>query len=149
MRLLAWTLIWCDKSHKNRKFGYSQRHPAGSGGNKSACSARDSGFTSGSGRSPGEGNGSPLQYSGLQNSMDCIVHGVTKSWTRLRDFHFHTFRKKRGWGRSGILDRLTREKMTIWVKIWDREPWGLQREDGSRKRGWQVQRPWGESTLAQ
>ena len=36
--------------------------------------------------SPGEGN--PLQYSGLENSMDCIVHGVAKSQTRLSDFHF-------------------------------------------------------------
>ena len=36
----------------------------------------------------GEGNGYPLQYSGLENSRDCIVHGVAKSWTRLSDFHF-------------------------------------------------------------
>ena len=35
------------------------------------------------------GKGSPLQYPGLENSMDCIVHGVTKSWTQLSDFHFH------------------------------------------------------------
>ena len=35
----------------------------------------------GLGRSPGEGKGYPFQYSGLENSMDCIVHGVTKSWT--------------------------------------------------------------------
>ena len=55
----------------------------------------DSGFfffffkeVSGLERSPGEGKGYPLQYSGLENSMDCIVHGVTKSWTRLSDFHF-------------------------------------------------------------
>ena len=41
----------------------------------------------GLGRSPGEGKGSPLQFSGLENSMDCIVLGVTKSWTRLSDFH--------------------------------------------------------------
>ena len=40
---------------------------------------------------PGEGNGYPLQYSGLENSMDCIVHGVTKSWTQWSDFHFHLF----------------------------------------------------------
>ena len=40
------------------------------------------------GRSPREGKGYPLQYSGLENSMECIVHGVTKSWTRLSDFHF-------------------------------------------------------------
>ena len=40
-------------------------------------------------RSPGEGKGFPLEYSGLENSMDCIVHGVAKSWTRLSNFHFH------------------------------------------------------------
>ena len=40
------------------------------------------------GRSPGEGKGYPFQYSGLENSMDYIVHGVPKSWTRLNDFHF-------------------------------------------------------------
>ena len=38
---------------------------------------------------PGEGKGYPLQYSGLDNSMDCIVHGVAKSQTRLSAFHFH------------------------------------------------------------
>ena len=37
----------------------------------------------------GEGKGYLLQYSGLGNSMDCIVHGVARSWTRLSDFHFH------------------------------------------------------------
>ena len=41
--------------------------------------------------SPGEGKGYPRQYSGLENSMDCIVHGVAKSWTRLSDFHFQPF----------------------------------------------------------
>ena len=39
------------------------------------------------GRSPGEGKGFPLQYSGLENSMDCIVLGVTMSWTQLSRFH--------------------------------------------------------------
>ena len=42
----------------------------------------------GLGRSPGEGKGYPLQYSGLENSMDCIVYGIAKRWTLLRDFHF-------------------------------------------------------------
>ena len=42
----------------------------------------------GMGRFAGEGKGYPLQYSGLENSMDCIVCGVAKSWTRLSDFHF-------------------------------------------------------------
>ena len=43
----------------------------------------------GLGRSPGEGKGYPIQYSDLENSMDCMVHGVAKRWTRLSDFHFH------------------------------------------------------------
>ena len=42
----------------------------------------------GLGRSPGEGKGYPLQYSGLENSMDYIVHGVAKSQTRLSDFQY-------------------------------------------------------------
>ena len=42
------------------------------------------------GRSPGEGKGYSLQYSGLDNSMDCIVHGVTKSQTQLSDFRFQS-----------------------------------------------------------
>ena len=49
---------------------------------------RDLGLIPGLGRSPGEGKGYPLQYSGLENSMDCIVHGVTESRTQLSDFLF-------------------------------------------------------------
>ena len=41
----------------------------------------------GSGRSPGEGKVYPLQYSGLENSKDCVVHGVTESWTQLSNLH--------------------------------------------------------------
>ena len=63
--------------------------PCGSAGKESTCNAGDLNLISGLGRSPGEGKGYPLQYSGLENSMDCIVHGVTKSQTRLSDFHFH------------------------------------------------------------
>ena len=62
--------------------------PCGSAGKESACNSGDLGLIPGLGRSPGEGKGYPLQYSGLENSMDCIVHGVAKSWTRLSDFHF-------------------------------------------------------------
>ena len=61
----------------------------GSAGKESACNEDDLGLIPGLGRSPGEGKGYPLQYSGLENSMDCIVHGVTKSQTQLSDFHFH------------------------------------------------------------
>ena len=43
----------------------------------------------GLGRSSGEGNGYPLQYCGLENSMDCMVRGFKKSWTGPSDFHFH------------------------------------------------------------
>ena len=52
--------------------------------------AGDLGLIPGLGRSPGEGKGYPLQYSGLENSMDCIEeHEVAKSRTRLSNFHFH------------------------------------------------------------
>ena len=60
-----------------------------SAGKESACNVGDLGSIPGLGRSPEEGKGYPLQYSGLENSMDCTVHGVAKSWTRLSDFHFH------------------------------------------------------------
>ena len=56
---------------------------------ESACDAGDLGSVPGLGRSPREGKGYPLQYSSLENSMDCIVHGVAKSQTQLSDFHFH------------------------------------------------------------
>ena len=57
--------------------------PGGSAGKESACKAGDLDLIPGLGRSPGEGNSYPLQYSGLENPMDCIVHGVAKKWTRL------------------------------------------------------------------
>ena len=68
--------------------------PGGSDGKASACKVGDPGSIPGSGRSPGEGNGNPLQHSCLENPMDggawqATVHGAAKSWTRLSDFtHF-------------------------------------------------------------
>ena len=62
--------------------------PCGSAGKESTCNVGDLGLIPGLGRSPGEGKGYPFQYSGLDNSMNCIVHGVAKSWTRLSNFHF-------------------------------------------------------------
>ena len=64
--------------------------PGGSGDKESACNAGDPGLIPGSGRSPGEGNGNPLQYSCLENSTDrgvwqAIIHEVTKSQTRQSD----------------------------------------------------------------
>ena len=62
--------------------------PGGSAGKEFTCNAGDLGSVAGLGRSHREGNNYPLQYSGLENSMDCIVHGVAESQTRLSDFHF-------------------------------------------------------------
>ena len=61
----------------------------GSDGKESACNSGDLGSIPGLGRSPGEGKGYPLQYSGLENSMDSRVHGVAKSRTQLCNFHFN------------------------------------------------------------
>ena len=65
-----------------------QGFSCGSAAKESTCNAADLGSIPGLERSPGEGKGYALQYSGLENSMDCIVHGVTKSLTRLSDIHF-------------------------------------------------------------
>ena len=67
--------------------------PGGSDGKTSACNAGDLGSIPGLGRSPGEGNGNPLQHSCLENPMDRVawwaaVQGVAESWTRLSDFTF-------------------------------------------------------------
>ena len=64
--------------------------PGGSNSKESACNAEDQSSVPGLGRSPGERNGNPLQYSCLENSMDrrawqATVHGVTKSQIRLSD----------------------------------------------------------------
>ena len=58
-------------------------------GNESACNVGVLGSNPGLGRFPGEGKGYPLQYSGLDNSMGCTVHGFTKSSIELREFCFH------------------------------------------------------------
>ena len=65
----------------------------GSEGKASACNAGELGLIPGSGRSPGEGNGNPLQYSCLENPMDreawyTTVRGIAKSWTQMSDFTF-------------------------------------------------------------
>ena len=61
--------------------------PDSSVGKESTCNAGDPGSIPGLGRYPGEGKDYPLQYSGLENSMDCITHRVAKSQTQLSDFH--------------------------------------------------------------
>ena len=69
----------------------TQGFPGSSAGKESACSAGDSGLIPGLGRSPGEGKGCTIHCSCLENSMDCIVSGATKSSTRLSNFHFHCY----------------------------------------------------------
>ena len=61
--------------------------PCGSASKESTCNVGDLGSIPRLGRSLGEGKSYPLQYSGLENSMDCIVRGVTKTRPRLNDFH--------------------------------------------------------------
>ena len=63
--------------------------PCGSAGKESACNVGNLGSIPGLERFPGEGKGYPLQHSGLENFMDCIVHGVTKSLDMTEHFHFH------------------------------------------------------------
>ena len=84
--------------------------PSSSAGKESTCNTGDLGSIPGWGRSPGEGKGYPLQYSGLENSMDCIVHDVAKSQTRLSDFHFTSLRWciRNMWKGGGM--RLTTKK---------------------------------------
>ena len=78
-----------EQKHKLKKctVELSRGVPGGPDSKESACNVGDPGSIPGLGRSPRERNGYPLQYSGLQNSMDCIVHRMAKSQTRLNDFH--------------------------------------------------------------
>ena len=92
---LAWKIPWMEEPRRRPFMGsqesdMTQGFPGGLEGKASACNAGDRGSIPGSGRSPGEGNGNPLQYSCLENPMDgrasqATVHGVTKSQTRLSD----------------------------------------------------------------
>ena len=74
------------KSYRTK--GFHLGFPCGKAGKESVCNVGDLGLIPGLGRSPGEGKGHPLQYSGLENSMEWIVLGAAKSWTRLSNFHF-------------------------------------------------------------
>ena len=97
--------------------------PGGSDGKASACSVGDPGSIPGLGRSPGEGNGNPLQYSCLENSMDWVawcatVHGVAKSRTQLSNF---TFAFPELWGdemsSSGIAGEEVRAFLTLSARL--------------------------------
>ena len=85
---LATVAEWSQRE-KNKYITHIWGFPRGSSGKESACNVRHLGSIPGLGSSPGEGKGYPLQYTGLENSKECIVHGVAKSRTPLSDFHFH------------------------------------------------------------
>ena len=95
-----------------------QGFPDSSVGKESACNEGDPRSIPGSGWSPGEGKGYPLQYFGLENSKNCIVHGVAKRWTWLSDFHFHAhFREiveDRDW--HALVHGVT--KSWTWLRDW-------------------------------
>ena len=69
--------------------------PCGSAGKESVCNVGNLGSIPGLGRFSGEGNGYPLQYSGLENSTDSIVYEVTTSQTQLNDFHWKKYESQR------------------------------------------------------
>ena len=97
----------------------------------SAAKAGDLGLIPGSGRSPGEGNGNPLQYSCLENTMDggawwATVHGVGKSWTRLSDLtltclytHTHTHTRAHTHRNSvdDLLRKITHQLLPGWRRL--------------------------------
>ena len=91
--LFLWKKRLRKKKKKGQRFCYSMGFPGGSEVKVSASNAGDLGSIPRLGRSPGEGNGNPLQYSCLENPMDggawwATVHGVAKSQTRLSDLTF-------------------------------------------------------------
>ena len=110
-------------------FGINQTFPGSSAGKESTCNSGDSGLIPELGRSPGEGQGYPLQYSGLENSMDSIVTGVTKSQIHLSDslslsftakkrFVFHSGNVCRSvqFSRSVASDSLQSECAICWAR---------------------------------
>ena len=96
--------------------------PGSSAGKECACNAGDPGSISGLGRSAGEGKAYPLQHSGLENSMDCIVHGITKSRTLLNEFtfifHFHALEKEMATYSSVLAWRIPGTRESSGLCLW-------------------------------
>ena len=121
---------WPTETMRKYVFSFILGFPGSSAGKESACDAGDLSSIPGSGKTPGEGNGYPLQYSCLENFMDrgvwqATVHGVAKSRTRLSDFHF-TFFKLLSLGKfvtdQYIIQGQQLLKITIWNKSWTVHP---------------------------
>ena len=112
--------------------------PCGSDGKESSCNAGDPSFIPVSGRSPGEGNGNPLQYSYLETSMDrrvwqARVYGVAKSWTGLNDYTF-TFHVKCWAGWITSWNQHCWEKKNCWQK-YQHQIHNWYRSNGRKWRG--------------
>ena len=112
--------------------------PGGSAGKESSCNVGELGSIPGLGRSPGEGNGYPPQYSGLENSIDCIVHGVTKSRTHMTErLTFNTINKQflpgipssRAWDKEQKIKNNTAKHQWLWSSVF---PLGLRILQGNR-----------------
>ena len=84
-----------------------QGFPDSSAGKESICNAGDLSSIPELGRYPGEIKGDPLQYSGLENPMNCIVHGITKSWTQLSNFHFTSLQHQLKWACEDLMNKYT------------------------------------------
>ena len=95
--------------------------PGGPSGKESPCNVGDLASNPGLGRSPGEGNGYPLQYSDLENSMDCIVHAVAKSRTQLKQFHFHQASLVAQWVKSLSARKKTQGQSWVSKILWRRK----------------------------
>ena len=93
--ILAWKIPWAEEpgglqSIESQRAGHhlvTKCFPGSSAAKEFAFNAGDLGLIPGLGRYPGQENGYPFQYSGLENSIDCTVHGVAKSQTQPSDFH--------------------------------------------------------------
>ena len=109
-----------------------------SAGKESAYNVRDLGLIPGLGKSRGEGKGCPLQYSGLENPMDYIDHGVARSWTRLSDFHFLI------WGfPGGSEDKASACNRETWVRsLGQEDPLEKEMATHSSILAWRI--PWME-----
>ena len=95
--------LFAVKTQHESAIGIHMSPPSSSAGKESACNAGDLGSIPRLGRSPGEGKGYLLQYSGLENSMDCIVHGVTESnTTKQLSFSQKEIRTQTHTGRGGL-----------------------------------------------
>ena len=129
------------RNSKDKPNLHGSGFPDSSIGKESARNTGDLGSIPGLGRSPGEGNSYPLQYSGLDNSMDCIGRGVAKSRTWLSNFHFHfhvgqtvknlpviqeTPLRSLGWDSPLENGMGIHSSIFAWKIPWTEEPVGLQ-----------------------